>query len=121
MRFQNAEKLLKNYIKQAEWNYTKTKPPQGLAPYTAVKMNPYLLDKVQVHYNKNRRQGSAGRKMDGQNGIEPYAATHNPAALHVYCPMIGHGAWIRTRILAIPEIKRAPAVDQLQNPANGGR
>ena len=64
MRFQNAEKLLKNYIKQAKWNYTKTKPPQGLAPYTAVKMNPYLLDKVQVHYNKNRRQGSAGLKLD---------------------------------------------------------
>lgn len=42
MKFQNAEKLLKNYIKQAKWNYTKTKPPQGLAPYTAVKMNPYI-------------------------------------------------------------------------------
>lgn len=58
MRFQNAEKLLKNYIKQAKWNYTKTKPPQGLAPYTAVKMNPYLLDKVQVHYNKKPATGN---------------------------------------------------------------
>lgn len=84
MRFQNAEKLLKNYIKQAKWNYTKTKPPQGLAPYTAVKMNPYLLDKVQVHYIKKpatgKRRSEIGRLP---NAIEPYAATHNPAALHV--------------------------------------
>lgn len=91
MRFQNAEKLLKNYMKQAKWNYTKTKPPQGLAPYTAVKTDPYI-NQIRSRFiiTKNRRQGSAGRKMDGQNGIEPYAATHNPAALHVYCPtMVG--------------------------------
>ena len=65
MRFQNAEKLLKNYIKQAKWNYTKTKPPQGLAPYTAVKMNPYI-DWIRFRFiiTKNRPQGMS-RKMVG--------------------------------------------------------
>ena len=59
MRFQNAEKLLKNYIKQAKWNYTKTKPPQGLAPYTAVKMI-----RFRFIITKNRPQGMS-RKMVG--------------------------------------------------------
>lgn len=33
-------------------------------------MNPYLLDKVQVHYSKNRRQGSAGRQSPAQKTTE---------------------------------------------------